>query len=605
MIAFDQDYIRSRIADSDVIFSRGQKIYECGSYICRETDPEQTWFVYDIDGNYGDYTARIGVDGDGLEYECDCPYPGPGCKHVVAVMLDALDRIQGWKEEAPGRDKPAEKCLTPGEIRQKALEDRAKRAKSEAYSVSLGETYKGEHLLETEKGRQYTVCLHDPEKGQGHCSCPDFNSNCLQTCKHLIYLSDHIKKRQDFKQRVETEQFPFVDIFWDSAADRPRVFFEPAVTAGNELLETIQEFFAEDGLFRSQDLSRFPFLLRRVQGRKQVRISEETLRRVESRFLDQEVRSLEGRDLPPLHFLKTELYPYQQEGVRFGLYKKAALIGDEMGLGKTLQAIALAVLKKDLFGFGRVLVVTLASLKEQWKREIEKFTTERAAIVAGSPGQRRKTYEQNSALFKITNYEAVLRDVTILSGFNPDLIILDEAQRIKNFATKTADAVKSLPRKHSLVLTGTPLENKLEDVYSIVQFLDPEMLSPLWRFAAEHFMLSRDKKDKIIGYRNLDSLHDKLKSIVIRRRKEEVLSDLPDELVNTYYLDLTHEQAKIHNGFLQSLLPLLNKKFLTPHGCQANTGTSGSDAQSLRFDLSHRPQEQYIAQAQGTGKHPG
>ena len=94
----------------------------------------------------------------------------------------------------------------------------------------------------------------------------------------------------------------------------------------------------------------------------------------------------------------------------------------------------------------------------------------------------------------ITNYEAVLRDVTIISRFKPDLLILDEAQRIKNFNTKTADAVKGLPCKHALVLTGTPLENKLEDIYSIVQFLDPNMLSPLWQFAADHFMLSRSKK---------------------------------------------------------------------------------------------------------------
>ncbi|MBW2367457.1 MAG: DEAD/DEAH box helicase, partial [Deltaproteobacteria bacterium] len=134
----------------------------------------------------------------------------------------------------------------------------------------------------------------------------------------------------------------------------------------------------------------------------------------------------------------------------------------------------------------------------------------------------------------------------------------------KNFSTKTADAVKQIPRKHALVLTGTPLESKLEDVYSIVQFLDPGMLSPLWQFAADHFMLSRKKKDKILGYHNLDRLHDRLSSIVIRRRKEEVLKDLPDEVVNNYYLELTDVQKKIHSGYIASLLPLLNKKYLTP-----------------------------------------
>ncbi len=151
-----------------------------------------------------------------------------------------------------------------------------------------------------------------------------------------------------------------------------------------------------------------------------------------------------------------------------------------------------------------------------------------------------------------------------INRFDPDLVILDEAQRIKNYETKTHQAIKSIPHKQSLVITGTPLENKLEDLYAIVQFTDPDMLTPLWSFAAKHFILRRDKKNKIFGYRNLDSLHQKLKPLIIRRRKEEVLKDLPDKVSNDYYIDLTSQQLKIHQGYLQSLLPLLSKKYLTP-----------------------------------------
>jgi SNF2 family DNA or RNA helicase len=209
-------------------------------------------------------------------------------------------------------------------------------------------------------------------------------------------------------------------------------------------------------------------------------------------------------------------------------------------------------------------VVTLASLKEQWKREIERFSDMQADIVAGSPTQRKEIYFSGRGLFKITNYEAVLRDVTLLRRFHPDLVILDEAQRIKNFSTKTADAVKRIPRTHALVLTGTPLENKLEDVYSIVQFLAPRMLAPLWQFAADHFMLDRNRKNKILGYKNLNLLHERLKSLVIRRKKEDVISDLPDQVINNYYIDLHQEQRDMHAGYAQLLGPILNKKFLTP-----------------------------------------
>ncbi len=262
--------------------------------------------------------------------------------------------------------------------------------------------------------------------------------------------------------------------------------------------------------------------------------------------------------------MNTALYAYQEKGIAFGLYKKAVLIGDEMGLGKTVQAIGLSVLKKEVFGFRKVLVVTMSSLKQQWQREIERFSNEKSCIISGSAKQRKEQYQQDDSLFKITNYEAVLRDVTILSHFNPDIIILDEAQRIKNFETKTATAVKRLPRQHAIVLTGTPLENKLEDVYSLVQFLDPYLLSPLWQFAADHFLLDRNKKNEIIGYTNLGSLQKKLQPLVIRRRKEEVLSELPDVVVNNYFVNLRREQSDIHAGYSQTLLPLMKKKFLTP-----------------------------------------
>ena len=564
MLSLDIKTIENQVADSAVIFQRGRKLYDYGAYMCTEADPNHARFVYEVDGNYGDYTTVISLQNQHPESSCDCPYPGPGCKHVVAVMLDVLDRMQGWQRQPAGEEQaPPSDWLTPEEIRDKALEDRRSRARKEEFRFIRGDMVKGDHLLETVSGRQYTVTLHDPGKGVGHCSCPDFATNQLGTCKHLMALKDRFLKPDDLTQGAK-ERFPFVDIYWDSTQSCPRLFCERPQNEIAAIRPELDAYFDTNGLFRFTDLGRMLDFLSATEESKQIRVRDEVHTRVQEYLLKQEVEELSREELPRLQDVKTALYPYQEEGVRFGLYRKAVLIGDEMGLGKTLQAIILGLLKKEVFGFQRILVITLASLKEQWKREVEKFTAEKAVVVSGSPKVRQETYFQDPSLFKITNYEAVLRDVTILRRYKPDLIILDEAQRIKNFATKTADAVKSLPRKHAMVLTGTPLENRLEDVYSIVQFLDPHMLAPLWRFAADHFLLSRDKKDKILGYHNLDLLHDKLNSLVIRRRKEEVLQDLPDQVTNTYYLDLAEEQAKMHNGYKSSLLPLLNKKFLTP-----------------------------------------
>ena len=568
MVKVTRKYIQKKVADSMVIFERGCNIYEYGSFVQRSADQENSSFSYSVDGNYGDYTTKVQLCDDFVKTSCDCPYPGKGCKHIVAALLDVMDILEQWEKTDAGKNASIEEheepYLSPDEIREQAFKDREISAQSEMFTVTEGDMLKGEHLIETKHGKQYTVTLHDPSTCQGHCTCPDFLTNQLGTCKHLLYLGDYLMEKKGFNRRLQKERFPFIDIFWDSLHERPRLFHERSKSEITNIQDKLTEYFDEDGLCKKENATEFLPLLLSLRGNKQIRVQESVFDRVNRVLNEEQIKELVETGIPPIDELKATLYPYQEEGVAFGLYRSAALIGDEMGLGKTLQAIVLAILKKEIFNFKKVLVVTVASLKEQWKREIEKFSNEKAVVVAGTPQQRQAIYFSDDSYFKITNYEAVLRDVMVLSRFKPDLIILDEAQRIKNFSTKTADAVKSIPRQHALVLTGTPLENKLEDVYSIIQFLDPLMLTPLWQFAADHFMLSRKNKGKILGYRNLNKLHDKLQSIVIRRRKEEVLKELPNEIVNNYYLDLHDKQKKIHSGYLQALLPLLNKKYLTP-----------------------------------------
>jgi hypothetical protein len=552
------------VADSQLIFYRGENLYQHGSYFLSESDEQTRCFVYEMDGNYGDYVTRIQLTSKGLETVCDCPYPGTGCKHVVAAALNVRDLLQKSEHPASAVPETATPYLSREEIRDQALADRRKRAGSEKFTLMPGDMLKGDHLVENQRHRQYQVCFHDPAKGVGHCTCPDYLTSGLGTCKHLLFAQDRLKKTKGFDQKLKKERFAFTDIFWNSRDNGPAFFSERLSTNHADLVPILSRYFDLDtGAYRDSDLSLVLSFMDQVAGDKRVRIRENLLQRVEDHVQKQEANKRSARDLPALP-LKMDLYPFQKEGVRFGLYKTGVLIGDEMGLGKTLQAIGLCVLKKEIFGFSKVLVVTLASLKEQWKREIEKFSHEQARVVEGTPQQREALYRQDKSLFKVTNYEAVLRDVTILSRFNPDIIVLDEAQRIKNFSTKTADAVKQIPKRHGIVLTGTPLENKLEDVYSIVQFLDPFLLTPLWAFAADHFLIPKTKKTSIAGYQNLEKLKERLRGIVIRRKKQAVLKDLPDVVENNYYIELTDEQKEMHAGYARSLLPLVNKKFLTP-----------------------------------------
>ena len=567
MLTLTPDLIRTQVADSPVIFERGAALYANGAYVPKAVDPQQRRFTYLVDGSYGDYTIDIQLAEGGIQTTCDCPYPGAGCKHTVAALLDAAHLLARWQRarEVNLPSPAGEEVMTPEEVRNMAVEDRQRRSKSETFTVARGDMFKGDHLVTSAQGRQYRVTLHDPARGAGHCNCPDYLTNRLGTCKHLIHLAAVLRQQSGFSNKAGRERFPFVDLFWDSETDGPRLFYETGRTAPRFDPELTEACFDADGRFIGRRLADLVPVLDRLEGNKVVRIREAVLVRVAAEMeRDQMAALAAGQVAVALPTLKTRLYPYQEEGVRFALFKEAALIGDEMGLGKTLQAIAAAIQKKVVFGFAKVLVITLASLKEQWKREIERFSDEKALVVAGGARQRHEQYRSDPSFFKITNYEAVLRDVATLTRFKPDLIILDEAQRIKNFSTKTAMAVKALPRRHAMVLTGTPLENRLEDVYSIVQFLEPRRLAPLWRFAADHYLLSREHRGKILGYRNLNRLHERLGPLVIRRRKEEVLKDLPEETVNTYYVEMHALQAEMHAGYAQALGPLLNKPYLTP-----------------------------------------
>ncbi|MFT5700168.1 MAG: SNF2 family DNA or RNA helicase [Desulforhopalus sp.] len=552
-------------ADSDIIFKRGEALQRNGAFRNINDRNADGQYLYEVDGNFGNYHTKINLNG-GINGQCNCPYPGNGCKHIIAILLELFDEQERGKRECEESNDQEQEYLTYNEIKAQALEDRFKRGRNEELILSAGDMIKGDHLVTTKRGKQYQVTLHDPVGGHGHCSCPDFLTNKLATCKHVIFVSEFFQKQKRFSKTVESELFPYIDIYWDSVHGKPRLFHEQKDdNIETHLVELLTEIFDKEKLFSQNSLSAFIPYLEQLEQYKQVRIQEPVMQKITVNALETELeRASAQNSIRSSDHLKVAPYAYQEEGISFGLYKKSVLIGDEMGLGKTLQAIGLGVLKKEIFGFQKILVVTMSSLKQQWQREIKRFSHEQGCIISGSAKQRKEQYLNDTSLFKITNYEAVLRDVTIISRLKPDLIILDEAQRIKNFETKTAEAVKSLPRQHAIILTGTPLENKLEDVYSLVQFLDPNLLSPLWQFAAEHFFLNRKKKGDILGYTNLNKLHDKLQQLVIRRRKEEVLDELPELIVNDYFIDLYQEQAEIHAGYSQTLLPIVSKKFLTP-----------------------------------------
>lgn len=186
----------------------------------------------------------------------------------------------------------------------------------------------------------------------------------------------------------------------------------------------------------------------------------------------------------------------------------------------------------------------------------------------GTPKEREVRYQSNDHYFFIVNYETVLRDCQVINKAGIDFLILDEAQRIKNYETKTSSAIKRLQAKHSLVITGTPIENRLIDIFSVVGALDPYFFGPLWEFSYQHCLFDEEKPNKINGYYNLQALNKQLSEILIRREKSQVLDQLPNVVQIDIPIKLSPLQAEYHSSYVKGVSKIIRKKFLTAYDMQ-------------------------------------
>jgi SNF2 family DNA or RNA helicase len=275
-------------------------------------------------------------------------------------------------------------------------------------------------------------------------------------------------------------------------------------------------------------------------------------------LLRKEREYLEG-DAPP-SLLNVPLYDYQLRGALFLACRGRSILGDDMGLGKTVQTLAAVELLVRERNVARVLVVAPASVKYQWEAEIRKFTSRAVQVIEGDRDDRRDQYDE-ATFYRLVNYEQVVRDLDAINAWAPDVVVLDEAQRIRNWESKTSRAVKKLKSRYAIVLTGTPLENRLEELYSIVQFVDERRFGPAFQFLHDHRVL--DAEGNLKGYRNLDAIREKLEPIFLRRTRGEVLGQLPARTDNTIFVELAPSQKALYEEQAAALARLMQKGYYT------------------------------------------
>ena len=492
-----------------------------------------------------------------------CP---TACEHVGAALSLVLEEKLALGLSAPPPERVPIESLSEAELVEQALDDRRERARTEAMVLRAADAtdlWSDYSITSALSGKTYRVALRGFERGQSYCSCPDFRKNTLGTCKHILHALEKVEKRFPKSVRQKPcvpkglavhlsygEDLELRMIVPDNLPDSAKALVRPiedrAITDLRDLLSRIRRLEAS-----GHDVLLYPDAEEYIN---------DALMREGLRATTDEIRQDPATHPLRRTLLATELLPYQMDGIAFAAGTGRAILADDMGLGKTIQGIGVAELLAREAGISRVLIVCPASLKAQWRLEIERFSKRECRLVIGGAKDRAKQYESPS-FFTICNYEQVVRDINAIEAAPWDLIILDEGQRIKNWEAKTSRVIKGLRSRFALVLSGTPLENRLDDLFSIVEFIDDRRLGPAFRFFNRYRVT--DGSGKVLGYKNLENLRERLAPILLRRTRSRVMAELPKRTTDIRRIPPTAEQLDLHDGQKRIISSIVRKRYIS------------------------------------------
>jgi SNF2 family DNA or RNA helicase len=251
--------------------------------------------------------------------------------------------------------------------------------------------------------------------------------------------------------------------------------------------------------------------------------------------------------------VKADLRPYQVEGVqwleRLRLMYLNGILADDMGLGKTVQAIAAITQNQNKNKDAHSLIVCPTSLLYNWKEELHRFNPKlRAIVIDGIPNQRKKVLTKMADYdVVITSYTLLQKDIETYSQMAFSYAILDEAQHIKNRGTRNAKSVKMIQAAHRLILTGTPIENSLDELWSLMDYLMPGFLSTYDRFVENYIRVTGEQQAQ-----NIEYLRKKVSPFILRRMKSDVLHDLPPVSELVYHCQLSDVQLELYKSYAAS-----------------------------------------------------
>lgn len=262
---------------------------------------------------------------------------------------------------------------------------------------------------------------------------------------------------------------------------------------------------------------------------------------------------------------KLQPYEFQQQGISFLAHIGSGVIGDDMGLGKTVQTLGAAHMLYKAGKAKKVLVICPSSLKYQWSSEIDKFIGHPNIVIDGkNKKEKMKSFDRfikEDFIFGIINYELIRTMVDKMKEHHYDIIIADEAHRLKNRNSNTYNAVKSLPSTYRFASTGTPLQNNVEELFALFEWVKPGLLGNITSFKKKHIVYASKfgRRFVPIGHKRLGELRRTISPYMLRRLKKDVAKDLPPMIYHRRDVEMNKEQSLLYNQIQEDFLSLLEQ----------------------------------------------
>ena len=508
---------------SRIVYQKGKQLYEMGHcHLMASSADEHEYLVKD---DYKDFQTKIIFDKNKVNIACSC-LSSTICSHAYAAANQTFQDLSRSLQ----LDKEGAMKYSREGMMKRVLEERENRAQQESYQLDFSDNIYGEHHLFNEQGKKYEISFYDFDKKLGYCSCPDYQTNKLETCKHLMYAFNEFEKKHKGSS-LPKQTYPFLEIFLHPLFDYQISWFFPHQPQA-ELLVVLEEYFDKNQLYKPNKNDELHLFMEKLQNIKSVKIRPEVKNLIEEYYEEKSLIDLFSGKKFKTDLLLNSVFPFQKKGIEFLSVRQGCILADEIGTGKSVQALGAALHKTEVLGFERVKILAPKHLVNHWEQEIKKWIP-----------------PLFSSTFNIESFEKLDINEEV------DFLIIDEAQKITDYDSSLLQQLHKIKFKHILLITDSKLQNSLIKFYAMAGLINKYLLTPLWELSYKHCLFDPANPDKIVGYYNLDKLPQKLQNVYLRREKHEISNQLPDanRVIIPVALndDLKEEQSRLSEKILQ------------------------------------------------------